>query len=164
MERLAIALIALTVIVSGCLDSMDSQDIQDEMETEPDVPSEDEEPDTSEQEQTESEEQTSEEETTQESESEVREVVVEGGSYFYEPENIDVEQGETVRFIFENTGGLHDLVLEDSDGNDVAGTEQINGGESDSFTYTFEDTEDFEFYCSIGSHRAQGMEGTVTVN
>ncbi|MCJ7429307.1 MAG: plastocyanin/azurin family copper-binding protein [Candidatus Nanohaloarchaeota archaeon QJJ-5] len=94
----------------------------------------------------------------------IREITVESGNYFFDPSEIDVEAGETVRFIIENEGGTHDLVLEDSDGNDVASTDRVsNPGETDSFTYTFDRAQDFQIYCSVGNHRQQGMEGDVNV-
>ena len=92
-------------------------------------------------------------------EEEARQIVVEGGNYFFEPENIDVEQGETIEFVFENTGGTHDFVIPELG----IGTEVIAGGESESFTHTFEETGEFEFECSVGNHAEQGMVGTITV-
>ena len=55
----------------------------------------------------------------------------------------------------------HDLVVE-QDGEDVAQSEQINPGESSTFEVTLEEGE-YVFYCSVGNHRAMGMEVTVQV-
>jgi uncharacterized cupredoxin-like copper-binding protein len=55
----------------------------------------------------------------------------------------------------------HDLVVE-RDGDDVAESEDIAPGASTTLTVTLEPGE-YVFYCSIGNHRAMGMELTVTV-
>jgi plastocyanin len=55
----------------------------------------------------------------------------------------------------------HDLVVE-RDGDDVAGTDKIAPGDSATLSVTLEPGE-YVFYCSIGNHRAMGMELTVQV-
>lgn len=97
-------------------------------------------------------------ETTEESE-DVRTVVVEGGNYYFESDNIEVEVGEEVEFVFENQGGQHDLVIP----NYNVGTDVINTGESDSFIYSFDETGEYDFICSVGNHAQQGMTGTIEV-
>jgi len=159
-KYLLIGLLALTVVASGCLNGV--EDYDEEMPEEPAEPDYDNGEDTSDEETTEEEE--TEVEETEENETEVREVEIEGGSHYFDPEEVEVEEGETVEFVFVNQEGSHDLVLEDSDGNDVERTEVINGGETDSFTYTFEEDDDYEFYCSVSAHREQGMEGSITVS
>ena len=58
-------------------------------------------------------------------------------------------------------GATHDLVVE-RDGEDVAGTDTIAPGESTTLNVTLDEGE-YLFYCSIGNHRAMGMEVTVQV-
>ena len=58
-------------------------------------------------------------------------------------------------------GATHDLVVE-RDGEDVAGTDTIAPGESTTLNVTLDEGE-YIFYCSIGNHRAMGMEVTVQV-
>jgi plastocyanin len=55
----------------------------------------------------------------------------------------------------------HDLVVE-RDGANVAQSEQIGPGETSTFEVTLEEG-DYVFYCSVGNHRAMGMEVPVTV-
>jgi plastocyanin len=55
----------------------------------------------------------------------------------------------------------HDLKVE-KDGEDVGGTDMVGPGESASVTVDLEPGE-YVFYCSVGNHRAMGMEVTVTV-
>ena len=62
-----------------------------------------------------------------------------------------------------NEGGAsHDLVIEGPDGEDVAATEILAPGTSGSLEVTLEPGE-YSFYCSVGTHRAMGMELVVTV-
>ncbi|MGY1815048.1 cupredoxin domain-containing protein [Blastococcus sp. SYSU D00820] len=56
----------------------------------------------------------------------------------------------------------HDLVVE-RDGEDVAASDTIGPGESTSFTVDLAPGE-YVFYCSVGNHRAMGMEIAVTVS
>jgi plastocyanin len=63
---------------------------------------------------------------------------------------------------FNNPASLtHDVVIEDSSGNQVAATDQIQGGS----TTTTADLKPgkYTFFCSVDSHREAGMEGTLTV-
>jgi uncharacterized cupredoxin-like copper-binding protein len=58
-------------------------------------------------------------------------------------------------------GATHDLVVE-KDGKDIGKTDAIGPGKSTTLTVTLE-SGDYVFYCSIGNHRAMGMELTVRV-
>lgn len=89
-----------------------------------------------------------------------RTIEISGGSYYFEPNDIQVEQGETVEFVLKNEGGFHDMIIPELD----VGTERINGGETDSFTVTFTGAGEYEFICSVGTHAQQGMTGTITVS
>lgn len=187
MERLAIALVAITVIVSGCVDALQGEEPEEEIEEEPEPvepenettedETTDEETDVEETEDSETEENgTDEEETTDEEangeeteETEAdndvdRTVNIEGGpGTSYNVSEVDVEEGETVEFVYHHAGGTHDLNLE-KDGEDVESTSVLSdSGATESFTYTFEEDDSYEYYCSVGGHRAQGMEGTVKV-
>jgi plastocyanin len=68
----------------------------------------------------------------------------------------------TYEVTFTNDGdATHDLVVE-RDGEDVARSDQIGPGESTTFEVTLEQGE-YVFYCSVGNHRAMGMEVPVEV-
>jgi plastocyanin len=67
----------------------------------------------------------------------------------------------TYTFKLTNDGSMgHDLVIEGLDG---ASTDIVGPGQSASFTVTLEPGE-YTLYCSVGNHRAQGMEVTFTVS
>ena len=93
-----------------------------------------------------------------------RTVTISGGpGVTYNTSEVDVEAGETVRFVYTHEGGRHDLVLEEN-GQRVTGTEVLTTeGATDSFTHTFEEGGSYQFYCSVGTHRAQGMEGDIVL-
>ena len=77
---------------------------------------------------------------------------------------LDGESFSAGEYTFEltNAGSAsHDLVIE-RDGEDVAATDIISPGSSDSVTVTLEPGE-YTFYCSVGNHRSMGMEVPVTV-
>lgn len=89
----------------------------------------------------------------------VKEFTVVGTSFSYSPAEIVVNKGDKVKIIFKDEDGFHDLVIE---GLDVA-SKRINGGEEATLEFTADKTGSFEYYCSVGSHRAKGMHGTLTV-
>lgn len=74
-------------------------------------------------------------------------------------EQIRVEQGDTVTINLTNSEGYHDWVVDEFD----AATEKINVGETTSVTFVADEAGTFEYYCSVGNHREQGMVGTLVV-
>lgn len=89
----------------------------------------------------------------------VREFTVVGTSFAYSPSAIAVNRGDRVKIIFKDNGGFHDFVIE---GLNVA-SKRINSGQEDAVEFTADKTGSFEYYCSVDSHRAKGMRGTLTV-
>ncbi|MFE3457126.1 plastocyanin/azurin family copper-binding protein [Nocardiopsis aegyptia] len=68
----------------------------------------------------------------------------------------------TVEFVLDNTGSVeHDLVLEEL-GDEVVVPETAPG-ESAAGRVALLQRGEYTFYCSVGDHRARGMEVTVTV-
>lgn len=88
-----------------------------------------------------------------------REFAINGTSFSFTPATMEVNQGERVRITFTNTGGTHDLVVE---GYDVR-TKVLQTGQSETIEFIANEAGTFEYYCSIGNHRQQGMEGTLVV-
>jgi plastocyanin len=71
-----------------------------------------------------------------------------------------VQQGDTVRIEFTSTDGFHDWVL---DGFDAA-TERVRpDDEMTVVEFVADEVGTFSYYCSVGSHRQQGMEGIIVV-
>jgi plastocyanin len=73
----------------------------------------------------------------------------------------DLTAGDYEIQVVNDGGATHDLVVE-KDGADVAKSDTIAPGDTGSVSVSLEPGE-YVFYCSIGTHRAMGMEVTVTV-
>lgn len=87
-----------------------------------------------------------------------REIPVEGKSFEYGPDIIDVDAGEDVTIVLKSTDIFHDFVVEDR--GTIAGA---NGGETAKGGLRINKPGSYEFYCSIAGHRSAGMEGTLVV-
>ena len=91
---------------------------------------------------------------------EVREIVVEGNEYSFNPSSITLTQGEKVRLTFNNVGSFpHNFMIDELG----VASKTINAGESDTIEFTAGATGTFNFYCGVGNHRDQGMEGSLEV-
>lgn len=69
-----------------------------------------------------------------------------------------VSEGDRVRVEFTSTQGTHDWVV---DG--FGATEIISAGGSSFVEFVADQAGTFEYYCSVGSHRQQGMRGNFIV-
>lgn len=79
----------------------------------------------------------------------------------YDETEVEASAGENT-VTFENSSSIpHDVVIEDDGGNEVAATDVISSGSADASADLAAGT--YTFYCSVDGHRAQGMEGTITV-
>lgn len=105
------------------------------------------------------EEMNNEEDTSMMETGEVKEFVVEGGMFYFSPESIEVNEGDTVRIVFKNVEGLHDWVIDEFN----ARTAVIQAGQEETIEFVANQKGEFEYYCSVGNHRAQGMVGTLIV-
>lgn len=92
---------------------------------------------------------------------EVKEFEVSGANFAFTPNTMTVERGDTVRITFTNTDESmpHDWVIDEFN----ARTQILQPGESETIEFVADEDGEFEFYCSVGNHRAQGMVGTLTV-
>jgi plastocyanin len=71
-----------------------------------------------------------------------------------------VNEGDRVRIEFTSTSGFHDWVVDEFD----AATKQIRDGEGmTSVEFIADKSGTFEYYCSVGQHRANGMKGILIV-
>jgi plastocyanin len=80
------------------------------------------------------------------------------------PATIDLPRAGTYEFDVTNDGQItHALNIEESGGGNEVESGEIGPGEMKTVRYTFSGEGSFEMYCPIGNHKAQGMEGTITV-
>jgi uncharacterized cupredoxin-like copper-binding protein len=99
----------------------------------------------------------------------------------FEPRTVDVEEGETVEFVFENTGEVaHDALIGDAEAQaeheeEMAEAEEMghDAGDDDAITvepgdtgelvYTFDEPGTLEIGCHEPGHYASGMKIDVNV-
>ena len=74
----------------------------------------------------------------------------------------DLPAGDYTITVKNEGDATHDLVVE-QDGKDIAKSDTLGPGDSATFTVTLQPGQ-YVFYCSIGNHRAMGMETDVTVS
>lgn len=89
----------------------------------------------------------------------MKEITVSNSGMTFNPKTLSVKRGDRVKITFNNTGGTHDLRIDSYN----VGTKVIQAGQSESFEFVADKAGSFEYYCSVGNHRAMGMKGTLTV-
>lgn len=90
---------------------------------------------------------------------EVKEFTVDGKNFSISPAQMRVNEGDTVRIVFNNTQGFHDWGLDEFD----AKTAQIQAGKSETIEFVADKKGSYEYYCSVGNHKEMGMKGILTV-
>jgi len=90
---------------------------------------------------------------------EAREITITGTEFSFNPSTISVTKGEKIRLTFKNSGTvIHNLNIDELS----IATKTIPAGETDVVEFTADKSGTFTYYCGVGSHRAKGMEGTLT--
>ena len=92
---------------------------------------------------------------------------ISSGSYYYYPSSVTINVGDTVHWV--NDGGLHNVNF---DINSITGS-SFNNPESfisspttgtNIYTHVFTIPGNYDYDCSVGSHAANGMVGSIIVN
>ena len=108
-----------------------------------------------------------------------RTMEIQGAEMKFVPASLTVRRGETVRFLFRNTGQLkHEMMIgtqkelndhaalmekhPDMEHDDPNGT-QAEPGKSGEFVWKFTKAGQFFFGCLLPGHYQQGMKGTIVV-
>ncbi|MCH2043123.1 MAG: plastocyanin/azurin family copper-binding protein [Saprospiraceae bacterium] len=92
---------------------------------------------------------------------------INSGNFFYDPSSLTIDVGDTV--VWTNSEGFHDVNFNTNTqtGQSFGNPESFaSTATSDSVLYThvFTIPGDYSYDCSVGSHAANGMVGTITVN
>lgn len=88
----------------------------------------------------------------------IKEITVVGTEFAFSPSAITVQAGENVKLTFKNEGRApHNLVIE---GLGIS-TKIIGSGKTDTIEFISPDPGTYAVFCSVGSHRAEGMEGDL---
>lgn len=88
-----------------------------------------------------------------------REFRITNSGMTFTTKTLAVKKGDLVKITFGNTGGTHDFRIDGYS----AGTKVLNAGQSETFEFVADKAGSFEYFCSVGNHRANGMVGTLTV-
>lgn len=86
-------------------------------------------------------------------------VMMEGKPFSFSQKEIRVKKGDKVKIQFKNMEGFHDWVIDEFN----ARTKQLPAGQSEIIEFIADKTGTFEYYCSVGQHRANGMVGKLIV-
>ncbi len=86
-------------------------------------------------------------------------IKMEAGSFYFKPNVIRAKIGQTVRVELAAVSMQHDFVI------DKLGVKSalVPSGQSTTVEFVADTLGEFEFYCSVGNHRQQGMIGTLIV-
>lgn len=91
--------------------------------------------------------------------SSVKEFTVDGDNFAFSLATMTVKKGDTVRVTFNNVEGFHDWKIDEFN----VATSKLNAGGTETVEFVATEAGSFEYYCSVGSHRAMGMKGTLIV-
>ncbi|SFD67392.1 Uncharacterized copper-binding protein, cupredoxin-like subfamily [Sulfitobacter brevis] len=101
------------------------------------------------------------------------------GEMIFEPHDLEIKQGETIKFMIQNSGEIeHEFVLDTVEGNqehkeamakmdmehDDPNSIRLMEGGSGEIVWTFANAGTFEFACLIPGHYESGMHGPITVS
>ncbi|MDP2656126.1 MAG: cupredoxin domain-containing protein [bacterium] len=92
-------------------------------------------------------------------ESNVQIINVIAANFSFTQNEIRVKKGDTVRINLINNEGTHDFLLDEFS----VKIPRLQSGETKNAEFTVDKTGTFEYYCSVGNHRALGMKGTLIV-
>lgn len=86
-------------------------------------------------------------------------VTMEAGSFYFKPNTISAKLGQTVRVTVNSVSMQHDFVIDELGVKSAV----LPSGKSETVEFVASEVGNFEFYCSIGNHKQQGMVGVLTV-
>ena len=86
-------------------------------------------------------------------------VSIEAGSFYFEPNEIRVSVGDTVRIEMTASDAMHDFVVDELGINIPVTT----SGSTGIVEFVASEAGEYEYYCSISDHRQRGQTGTLIV-
>lgn len=98
-------------------------------------------------------------EAAMEESADVKTVTVEGNKFRFSPAEIRVKKGQALRIAFKSVDMTHDFVIDEFE----VATNQIGAGDEEEVEFTPDRAGTFEYYCSVGQHRKNGMVGKLIV-
>ena len=92
-------------------------------------------------------------------EGETKVISVEGGSFYFKPNEITVKKGEKVKIKLNSVSMQHDFVIDELNVKSAL----TPSGQSSEVEFIADKVGEFEYYCSVANHKAQGMVGKLIV-
>lgn len=92
-------------------------------------------------------------------EGDVKAFTLEAGAFYYKPNVLNVKVGDKVKITINSKDMMHDFNIEEFKAKSVIAI----SGESASVEFVASKKGTFEFYCSVGQHRANGQVGSLIV-
>lgn len=89
----------------------------------------------------------------------VKEFTVEGKNFSFAPSTMTVKKGDKVKITFKNSEGFHDFKIDEYG----VATKQAKAPAEEVLEFTADKVGSFEYYCSVGQHKAMGMKGVLVV-
>lgn len=84
---------------------------------------------------------------------------VSGANFRFDPATITVKKGDRVKIVFKSLDMQHDFDITELE----VDSPVTVAGETSEFEFTADRAGKFEYFCSVGQHRANGMVGTLVV-
>jgi nitrite reductase (NO-forming) len=84
--------------------------------------------------------------------------------YKFDPSTISVPAGKVVFFLVNAGAVSHDMIIRDTSGTRIAGSELISAGDTLVFTVDNLPAGNYTFVCDQPGHEASGMKGTLNVS
>lgn len=89
----------------------------------------------------------------------VKTIDIEAGSFYYKPNVITVKKGQKVKVVIRSVSMMHDFNIDELNVKSAI----VKNGDTGTVEFTPEKVGTFEYYCSVGQHRANGQVGKITV-
>src|SRR3989344_3654266 len=83
----------------------------------------------------------------------VKEFTITGRNFSFSPSLITVQKGDRVKIIFQNSAGFHDFEIDEFG----VAAKQAQSPTTEVLEFVADQAGSFEYYCSVGTHRAIGM-------
>ncbi len=89
----------------------------------------------------------------------VKEFTIQSDHFSFAPNSMQVKKGDRVKITFSNPAGTHDFKIDEF----TVATAKLSAGQNATVEFVADKAGSFEYYCSVGNHRAMGMWGTLLV-
>ncbi len=92
-------------------------------------------------------------------EGDVQIISVEAGAFYYKPDTITVKKGQKVKIEMKSADMMHDFIIDELE----VKMPITQSGDTGVVEFTADTVGSFEYYCSVGQHKANGQVGTLIV-